>query len=201
MGVNWAPQENTFPFRSSGLCFPWAAKLHRGWSAKSPSLSSDWMWMLVDGGGEAVDTWWKAPSIWKSSPARSLLWGQPPLCPFISARSAGFVGLGSRPQPNVKKALDGSAPLKQLGWWWLLRVAGVWPPDARCLLRFHGFFSPPLGEAHWIAALLGRQTCPGAAGARRPREQRRGEATLEWERMTHLFPHLLTLRIRILTMG
>lgn len=35
--------------------------------------------------------------------------------PFISARSRGFVGLGSRPLPNVKKALEPSAPLKQLG--------------------------------------------------------------------------------------
>ena len=102
-GGELGPSEGHFPFRSSGLCFPWVAKLHRGWSAKSPPLSSDWMWVLVDGGGEVVDTWWKAPSIWKSSLPHNLLWGQPPLRPFISTRSGGFVGFGSRPRPNVKK--------------------------------------------------------------------------------------------------
>lgn len=58
-----------------------------------------------------------------------------------------FVGLGSHPLPNAKKAYGRIGPFEAGGWWWLLRVAGVWPPDARCL-HFHKFSSLPLVTPH-----------------------------------------------------
>lgn len=88
-----------------------------------------------------------------------------------------------------KRPLEGSAPLKQPGRRWLLRAAGVWPPDARCLPLACAFLTAAetvrpgncaLGrrwpsrpaDASWPCWAQTARRHRGPAGARGPREWR-----------------------------
>lgn len=104
---------------------------------------------------------------------------------FISTRSGGFVGLGSLPGPNVKKASGSIGPFEAAG---LVAAAACgWAVASRCWMpSLSGGFLSALTRSPPIAALWGAgATCPQRPRPSRVREKRKHAVS----------PTLLTLNV------